>query len=59
MEVSGKPVTYIMEAAGKTAASVKDKTSEAVIIMMAETNKQNRKDCKGSHICKRKIPQDL
>ena len=38
-----KSVTYIMEAAEKTAATIKkDKTSEAVIQKMTETNKQNR-----------------
>ena len=38
MEVTEKPVTCIIEAAVKTAASVKkDKTSEAVIMKMTET----------------------
>ena len=46
-----KSVTYTIEAAVKTAASIKkDKTSEAVIEKMMETNKQNRNGCRSSRI---------
>ena len=47
--MSEKSATYIIETVVKAAASIKDKTSEAVIIKMKETNK-NRNDCKGSRI---------
>ena len=48
-----KPATYIMEVTAEAATSIKkDKTSEAVIVKMAETNRQNRSSCKGSGIWK-------
>ena len=55
-----KPATYIMEVTAEAATSIKkDKTSEAVIKQMTEIRKQNRKDCRGSHVCKRKEPPNL
>ena len=57
--MTAEAAAYIIETAVKTAASIKDKTSEAVIKQMTEIRKQNRKDCRGSHVCKRKEPPNL